>query len=1312
MIPFAGLAQPTLRQTAFSYRRVSEGLPQSDVTAIVQDCFGYMWFGTRNGLCRYDGYEFLNFKQDLSDTTTLGCNIIISLAAADNGSVWAGTLKGVDRYNPASGNFSHYSTAINKDNEIEELSRVSEIYYTPGGDICALSDNMICIYDSLTDSFKSFHIPKSPRAMLQAVVSYDDNSLWLGSESGLYLFSRKDGNVRQIIPGRFIEAGDIDQSDIRIYSMTAGESSDELWLGTDKGVLHYSHSDGILRECDCQKFDPGRIETLFKTSDGSIWAGSQSKGLLMVKDDNSISFRHNAKNTQSISSDKILSLTEDRTGVLWIGTLQGGVNKLDYRKRQYTILSPSSAIDDNPVTASCVENDSTLWIGTGNGILERMNLSTGDRKSWKIEFPERAYEYNMDNIMDIDSDGDQLWISTGKGLVCFDKVKERFHCIDIRISTKDSSYLYANLINGTEFDSYGNIWCCSPSGIIIIRDGHLVKIITRGPEEGTLPRNNIQTIYRDHQGEMWVATRNAGLSRFTGTLDKPEFKTYRNTPDENSISGDNICSIFEDSKGRFWIGTWGFGLNLMDRKTGQFKRYTVNDGLLDNVVFGIKEDSKGNLWLSSYGGLTSFCPETGTFSQYQFQRSASLQEAIFSNMEIDGNNRLYICRLDGLMCYDTEFAYPPRNLHKPHITNIDIPSSDRLLEPDDNGTVRLSHSDSHITISFSALDYSEDIRYEYTLEGFDDNWTWTREHKVNYSNLLPGEYSFKVRSSDSYGNTSESPAILRIIVNPPFYRTGLAYGLYSVLFVALILIAILYVRRRNREHETRVEERLRLASEKRLYESKMQFFTNMSHELRTPLTLILGPVSKLKSALGGDDELYPMVDLMSRNGERLLRMVNQLLDFRKAESGNMTPAYEDTDIISLIERVTGYFTDAMSEKGIGMQLNYTERISIQTDPDMLEKILYNLVSNAVKFTNSVISIDVAMESNAVRITVSDNGCGIEPEEADKIFSRFYQSGSGTEEGSGIGLHLSKELARLIGSNLSVSSEKGKGCDFTLELPARNLQVIINEENEDEPKEDGENKMLILVVDDNTEMRFYIKSSLLPDYRVIEAVDGNDCETILKKHVPDLIISDVMMPGKDGIELLKSVKNSRKTYNTPVILVSAKTSEEDRLRGLESGADIYITKPFSGQYLKACVDRLAQTQLKLRSQLSADIMTSPEKIEIVSPAHKTLQSIARAVEKNLSNAEFGVEQLSKEIGLSRMHIYRVLKNMLGETPSEFINDFRLAKAASMLVLKELNVNEIAYMVGFNDPKWFSICFKKKYGQTPTEYSKENSGTEVS
>lgn len=1263
----------------------SDGLSQNDITAITQDSAGFMWLGTRNGLNRYDGYSVVQYKQDLQDSSTLGSNIITALAAGTDGSVWVGTLNGLERYDPASGVFNKYAYEDEYGISGIEFGEVSSISVTSSGSVWVLSGNRLSLYDENIDKFISWALPYGEKTRLSRIVPCGENMLWVGSEMGLYLFSIYDKSFRAVLDGRII-------------SLENGSSAYELIIGTNSGLLRYDCLSGQTREILMDGKSLGRIETLLKTNDGKIWAGEQRNGLYMLDGERLVSFRHNSFDSSSLTSDKILSLFQDATGVLWVGTLQGGVNALDLNMEQYSVITPEIRSDeDAKITAVMAEGDSVLWIGHGEGRLERISRKPdGGRTSYIIRFPDRYYAYDLGQVMAIkEKDENTLWVGTGKGLYELDKKSGK--SVPVNIFYEDGKTLFPNLINGMETDSDDNLWCCSPGGIFILRDGRLLKHITNDTGENSIPRNNIQYIYRDRLGTMWVASRGGGLSRFTGTIEQPSFRNYLCDESPDSLNHNNVCSIYEDTAGRLWIGTWGGGVNLMDRETGVFRHYTVNDGLLDNTVFGIAEDSHGVMWFSTYTGLSSL-DKNGVFSRFVFAENGRSNEILFAEMSMTADDKLYLCCLEGLVEFDTGFSIRKEELRPVRITSLNSNEVNILTD------VKQSYREKSFSVDFSSFDYTmAKGTYSYILEGVDAGWTRTAGHSVKYQNLSPGKYRFRVRYSDLYGNNSPETSF-NVEIVPPIWATKYAYMLYSLLFLCIIGFVLLYIERRNRQKRESLLAKMRMDSEKELYDAKMMFFTNISHEIRTPLTLILGPVHRLKVISEGNDEMSKMVDIMEKNGKRLLSLVNQLLDFRKIDSGKMTVDMEEVDMPSLVNRLAALFSDTASTKSIRLSTEIRANVSISADSDKVEKILTNLISNAMKFSRSFVHVYMGLEDGKVKITVSDDGPGISEEQSKKIFDRFYQVDSHSG-GSGIGLNLSLQLAYLMGGDLSVSTPaSGIGSVFTFTLPAYDLKYLEEQENWTESGEESSDKPQIMIVDDNKDLRFFMSSSLGDDYRVLEVADGERALEAFDMALPDLVISDIMMPGIDGFELIEKIRDNRKMSNIPIIIVSARTSEDDKVRCLELGADAYITKPFSGHYLKLQVDKLIQLQKNAREQLRMEMMTAPKDIEVVSSSHKILQQIVALMEEHISDADFNVELLGEALCMSRMQLYRVLKNLLGETPAEFMRNFRLARAASLLEKSELNVNEVCYSTGFNDPKYFTSLFKKKYGELPRDYRK--------
>lgn len=855
---------------------------------------------------------------------------------------------------------------------------------------------------------------------------------------------------------------------------------------------------------------------------------------------------------------------------------------------------------------------------------------------------------------------------------------------------------------------------------------------------------------------MWLGAYGMGLVRFDPVDNTMKFFPA-NRSDKSSLNSDVIHDIYEDAAGNLWIGTTGGGLNCFNRESETFHYYTQDDGLSSDVIFGILEDDHNNLWLSTIRGLCKFNPEQRSFKN--FTVNDGLPQDIFSlnstiklesgEMAFGGINGVTIFHPDHIQSNDIP---PPVALTDFRIFNVSEPLQN-YYESNNSNNIELSFKLNVISFEFAALDFINPAanKYAYKMEGFDQDWIYTDASRrfATYTNLRGGDYLFRVRGANSDGVWNEAGTSLNVRIIPPFWETGWAL----ILYISIVIIA-LYVMRRvilaRERFRSRVEmERLEAQKTHELDQLKLQFFTGVSHEFRTPLMLIIGPVERLlRSAAEFSEKKQRLYNqLILRNAQRLLRLVNQLMDARKLDTGSLHLNLQSKDIIQSIQAIYASFEYQADQRNIQYQFDKNIlSLMMNFDQDKVEKIMFNLLSNAFKFVedSGMIRVNVQLvratadgngnadqnEPDTLRIGVQDNGIGIAPQHKARIFDYFYQvedSISQARGGTGIGLALTKEFVEMHGGHITVDSEPGKGSRFIIDLPVRQAKTNIIETDQSNAKErqiegvtdesviehlDDEpesvpatNKPVVLVVEDNAELRLYLRYELDSDYHIKEAEHGADGIAVATACIPDLIICDIMMPVVDGLKFCARCKSDERTSHIPIILLTARTAEEIQLKGLKSGADEYITKPFNIELLKTRIKNLLDTRKVLKERYSRELFLQPQNISLSTVDEKFINKVTTIIEEHIEDPDFHVDYLSDSVGLSRTQLYRKFQGLMGQTPNEFMNYFRLQRAAQLLQTG-LTAAEVAYKVGFRDPSYFSKSFRKHFNMSPSQFVEQS------
>ncbi len=1063
-------------------------------------------------------------------------------------------------------------------------------------------------------------------------------------------------------------------------------------------------------------------------------------------------------------SNETRAICEDKLGNLWVGLKDGIVRIYDSNRQYKGYLTESGtiALSGAPMqgTAYFIMQDSNgvMWIATkGNGLVSaRQTSPTG--MSYRLT----RYQHNKDDMYSLSDNN--------------------VYCV------------YE--------DRHGRIWAATFGGGI--------NYITQNLEGETLfinHRNNlkgypIDLCYRtrfitsDNNGRIWVGTTTGAIA-FDGDFKKPEdirFHHFSRVPnDTNSLSNNDVHWIIPTKKKELYLATFGGGLNKLlsiDKDGhGEFKSYSVLDGLSSDVLLSIREDHKQNLWISTENGICKFIPSEERFENYdersisfrvRFSEAASVLTSE-GNVMFGTSNGVFMFNPDSIR----KSSYvPPIVFGKLMVNNEDVtPGKASILKVDLDDTEKLvlSHDENIFSVQYAALDYTnpQNIQYAYILDGFEKQWTLAdKQRSVTYTNLPKGNYVFRVRSTNSDGAWVENERMLDIVILPSFWETPVAYVLYVLFILIIILVAVYILFTIYRlKHEVSVEQQIS--------DIKLRFFTNISHELRTPLTLIAGPVEQvLKNDKLPEDAREQLV-VVERNTNRMLRLVNQILDFRKIQNKKMKMQVQRVDVVPFVRKVMDNFEAVAEEHRIDFLFEAEKQhLYLWVDVDKLEKIVFNLLSNAFKYTpnGKMITVFIREDENTVSIGVQDQGIGIAENKKKSLFVRFenlVDKNLFNQASTGIGLSLVKELVEMHKATISVDSHLGEGSCFKVdflkgkghydeevefiledaETPVRMGQVVdianasLQSETlvaadgrgvEESPSEketsvEDNSKELMLLVEDNQELREFLRSIFTPMYRVVEAADGMEGWNKALKYLPDIVISDVMMPEKDGIKMTRELRADMTTSHIPIILLTAKTTIESKLEGLEYGADDYITKPFSATYLQARVENLLMQRKKLQSfyrdslmhiNMSAVPENSPVPAEVVSgeangvesgqgaqpqpqPAvpdmspndRKFMDKLVELMERNMDNGDLVVDDLVRELAVSRSVFFKKLKTLTGLAPIEFIKEIRIKRATQLIETGEFNMTQISYMVGINDPRYFSKCFKAQVGMTPTEYKEK-------
>ncbi len=1315
-----------------------------------------MWFGTPSGLNRYDGRQILRINQDLSLLKGSANNDIERIEEASDGRLWMRTAFGYTIYNLHQERFEYDITP-----QVQQLAGVTafhRLYIDKAKNYWFVTDDDIRLRNPNKDTYTVLPLHKGSETNPHTLVdiAQGENRYWLLYTDGL--LECMDAQTYKVI-GQYtglqekIPAAGI--TTLRLFICSTGD----VWvyaINSEIGVasFHALNNTWNFYASSYPASHPLYIPTnivfaLTEDTKGNIWIGSDHGGITLInpKKGTKEYIRHNGFNPLSLPEDAVKSIWCDDQGIIWLGTYKQGVGYYYDGMFRFKSRDQKSQIPYPDINCFREDAKGNLWIGTNGGglIYYDRKLDTYTRFTHRPGDPSTP---SGDVIVSMAYDAaGKLWIGYYlEGLDCYDG--QRF--TNYRQNLSDPEGMTDNNFWVLTPDKNGLLWAGTLNGGVLLIDPSTGKRLKRLDCNGSA-----YAIIQKKSGDILVGSQ-GGITIYNKEED-------RLAPYEPEALGDvqltryDISSLHEDNRGLIWIGTRN-GLFVFNPFSGRHHLFNSNNGLAADLIQNIQEDEAHNIWVSTNLGLSivgvytkmeepgyfyhinNYSAEDGLTGR-QFNFSAGLrtskQELVFGGIsgynlflpsEVThtiGNPRVV---LTGLHIFNNMIRpgikYDGRYLLKESITRV------KELE--------LNYKDKYFTLSFAALDYTDAgrARYYYKLEGFNNQWLEAdrESRKVTFTNLSPGHYVFHLKAISNDLSDGGYPIVLPITIHPPFWQTIWAWMAYMLLVVGFLLYYWRYTARKAEKKLMYARERMQTVQQHQIHEMKLRFFTNISHEFRTPLTLILTPLEGLlKKTQDPDDKVT--LTIIHRNAQQLLQLVNQLLDFRKLDVRGHTLNKAFNDLAELIREQSELFTELLSNKRITLAIR-TEPDHLYTnfDADKIAKVLVNLLFNAQKFTSTGGHIELFMqaipEEKKVRITVSDNGIGIPEEALERIFERFYQvkqtdEVNHQEGGSGIGLHLAKEFVTLHGGEMWAENIPAGGSRFTIVLPIEEDTFVTRQEAAAKPAEprntepaaetngiDGlllitppaipEERPKLLIVDDVDDFRLYLSGRLKEQYTILEASNGIDGLELALQEIPDMILTDVMMARMDGIEMSKRVKADIRTSHIPIILLTAKSGEESKLEGLAAGADDYITKPFNMDILIVKIHNLVERRRMKREAFREQIRIEPSKIAVSSLDEKLIRKAIEYTEAHMSNPELSVEELSREVGMSRATLYKKILSLTGRSPVEFIRVVRLKRGAQLLKESQLTVSEIAYMVGFNNPKYFRKYFKDEFGVLPSQY----------
>lgn len=1358
-----------LPRLTFKHLNLARGLSNSTVEVLFQDSRGFIWIGTRDGLNRYDGSEVVVFKNDVNDPNSISDNYITSIIEDRQHNLWIGTTNGLNCFDPKRVTFKRYkhtqagSLSHNYVTSIAERGTGKLWIGTFGGGINVLDPN--------TEKFT--HITMKANSLksnlINSVFVDADKRVFVGTEVGLQklendnTFQFSDLEIHKIIRKNTVSIKVINQ-----------DRSGNLLLGTNEdGLLLYNDELNSFRlfqhnETNPQTLGSNLVRSIGIAKNGSVWVGCINGGLNLFDpiSDKFYNYQNDPNDPESLSQRTVSAILADNQANLWVGTHRGGVNvfmpnegKFVHHKQENRVKATGSdgtsdhrgesSLSYNDVKSFCEDRNGNVWIGTDGGGLNLYNRKTGNYTHFKYN-PVNSTTIGSNEVLDIFEDKKgNLWLSTwGGGL---NKYNGNGTFTRFKTSENHGS-ISSNYVQKTFEDSKGNLWVGTYFGGLNLYDSQnkTFKRFITGSDGSQILGKNIVSIAEDKQGVVWVGTDDGGLNRID-----PKNQSIRHYFDKEEKMPD-LRVLFLDSKGNLWLGQKG--LFLYDKKKDKFSLFLKDEALSNEFIKGMVEDEIGNLWISTSTGIKELNPKNKILHTYNFLNDLKGQEFEANAALRAKDGELFFGGINGYhtfypkdmtteafdpKLYFTDFQLFNKKI-KPSNKDSPLTSDISFLEE-----LNLSHQQSTFTLGFASLNFSsfENHQYKYKLENWDQDWVMAgKENKANYTNVEPGTYTFRLMAANSAGTWSSQIKTLKITISPPFYATWW--------FRILVLLLVSYgVFRLYRFRKNQAIQQLQEASKEEMHQIQLQFFTNISHEFRTPLSLILGPLEKLQQ-LDSNTASKNYYKIIHRNATRLMSLINELMDFRKAESGMLKLNVMQGSLYAFLAELTEEFEEIAHEKKIQFKFfGNTPQQEVWFDRQILEKIVINLLSNAFKYTkeNGKItlelmeslenyrlpfknSLEINNEYQAQRysyIKVTDNGVGISSESIPLLFERYYRK-SDSHLGSGIGLAFVKTLTLKHKGKINVYSERNQGTEIIISIPTakgdytegelwvKNNAMTVsldsiepNYENHLQKnhlvplsKERLEsNKPVILIVEDNLELSGFLKDNLAQTYQTIVAKDGQEGLELAKSTFPNLIISDIMMPVMNGIELCKRIKNDSETNHIPFVILTAKGGMNAKLEGVESGADYYFEKPLSVDLLELTLRNIFHQKSRLKEKLLKDNNTDLKEMVHDAKLKKFLDELIDIIESQLTDPAMSIDSICVEIGMSRTNLYNKIKSLTGQSIGDFIRTIRLRKAAQLLKNGDLSITEVMYSVGIQTQSYFTKAFKNEFGKTPSQYVKE-------
>ena len=1340
-------------QNNYEFIPLSDDINQTTISCIVKDDDGMLWLGSSgDGVFKYNSLDFKVYKKEaINNKSTLNSSFVHSLLKDRNNNIWAGTQEGLNFYSRDLDKFN--SITFNEANQnikfavhaIEEFNDSTLLVGTHQNGLLKLNKND---YSFKRVNYKSNNSISS--LLINSIVKTEDEKFIVGTNQGLMTFDPYNSTL-QLTKFDLNDKYETVESSIESILI---DNNKTLWLGTSsKGLIKITNTDDSYKIQNLMITNK-RVLSLSLKQDGNILCGTENDGLFEISNEkNEIENYKFDKNIQDgIKSNSIWSTYTDEKNRIWLGYYNNGIDVYNENYNKFkslrSISGYSNSLSSSSVTGIIKDDKDRLWISTTEGGIDVYDKKTS--RFTNLINNKNNIANGLDKLETTsifkDSNGNILIGTWESGFYILKKNSRRFKNIN-----NSNSKLKSDKVMSFAEDSNGTIWIGTFFGGLYSYNTYNNKVTHYDSStfvEYNINTSNIRKVIVDNKDNIWIGTR-AGLYRinkneedsFSITSFNESFKTILG----ENISSTIVYSLFEDELKNIWIGSLDYGLFKYNYDTDEINWFNNDNGFIHESISSIAQDQNGHLWISGNKGLTKYDPYKNLF--YNFNKDDGLSSNRFNyNSVFTDNELLYFGGLNGLNYFNPDKIQYNEEL--PLVYLKDLKLSNELVAIGDlksplqkslstTDKLTLSHNQSFFSIEYVGVNYtrSKNNQYAYLLEGFDEKWNYVgSKTNATFTNVPAGNYIFQVKASNNDGLWNEIPTKLNIKILPAWWQSNLAWLIYLLTIMTISYISYKVFIERIRERRILKFEREEHKQLEALNSKKIQFFTNISHEFRTPLTLILNPLNDI---IKGDFSNLSLttknkLEIIHKNSNRLSRLINELMDFRKLQFNKMSVNASKINLIPFIEEVSSHFEGEATEKNIILSVDYSENpINVWGDPSMLEKIIFNLLSNAFKVTptNGMVSIYINKSSNkinfplidpeklleSIEIIIEDTGSGIKKENINKIFDRFYQVTEFDKQyygGTGIGLEVVRNFIELHKGKIEVSSKLNIGTQFKIQLPngnkhleIKNNTVKYNSNDNLQTKltafENSNNKSkdkTLLIIDDNSELRSYLNNELDTNYNILLAENGKIGFELANKHIPDIIITDVMMPVMDGIELCKMIKNDLRTSHIPIMMITAKGMEVDKIKGIDSGADVYLQKPFNMNVLKSHLKQLISTRKILFKKYLSGIDFSENTTSL---DQEFILNVLNYINKNISDNNLNVENLADELLLSRSKLYRKIKALTGLTANEFIRNVRLEKSKEILENSEFSISEICYKVGFSSPSYFTKCFKLQYGVLPKE-----------